>query len=133
MDDEILRAYAAADSAIKAVEYAVGDFLFHGKKDYNFVTTVEWTGRPELDQAVIAYTYHLGQEHLAHMTNVDAEWLLRTRIRFPEFAGETPVQQSPKQSLRPRLTTVPVLFASTADDSPLKSCWNSRRFGCFLA
>ena len=100
IDDEILRAYAAADSDIKAVEYAVGNFLFNGKKDYNFVTTVEWTGRPELDQAVIAYTYHLGQEHLAHMTNVDAEWPLRTRIRFPRLPnGERWTVQNPMSEL----------------------------------
>ena len=86
LDDEILRACAAANRNIKTVERAVGSYLLHGGKDYNFVTAVEWTGRPELEQAVITRTYHLGQEHLLHINNVDADWPLRVRLRLPRLA-----------------------------------------------
>jgi Tol biopolymer transport system component len=87
LDDEILRAYASASREIKAVQERVGEFLFQGKRDPNFATAVEWSGRPEVDQAVITRTYHLGNEHLAQISNTDSEWPLRTRIRFPRLAG----------------------------------------------
>jgi len=81
--DDMLRAYSAADREIRAVQAKVGKFLLHGKRDPNFVTTVEWTGRPDLERAVIGQTYHLGNEHLSHVNNVNTEWPLRARIRFP--------------------------------------------------
>ena len=40
LDDEILRAYAAADRQIKIVQHKVGRFLFQGERDPNFVTAV---------------------------------------------------------------------------------------------
>ncbi len=82
LDDEILRAYAAAGRELKAVEAKVGKFLFEGRRDSHFVTAVEWTGRPELAQAVLTKTYHLADEHLTHVNNINTEWPLRTRIRF---------------------------------------------------
>ena len=87
LDDEILRAYAAADRRIKAVQAKVAKFLFLGKRDRHFVTAVEWTGRPQLDRAVIARSYHLGDQHLTHVNNVNTEWPIRTRIRFPRLAA----------------------------------------------
>ena len=87
LDDEILRAYAGADRQITTAEEAVGDFLFRGRRDPNFVTAVEWTGRPELQQAVLARTYHLEDTHLAHVSNVDTEWPVRVRLRFPRLTG----------------------------------------------
>ena len=83
LDDEILRAYAAADRELKAVQGKVGRFLFSGARDPNFVTAVEWTGRPELERAVIQRTYHLDDQHLIHVNNVDTDWPLRVRLRFP--------------------------------------------------
>lgn len=88
MDDNILRAFAAADRDIKETERAAGDYLLTGERDPNFVTLVEWTGRPELQQAVIACTYHRNGSHLVHLNNVNAEWPLRVRVRFPRLAGE---------------------------------------------
>lgn len=85
LDDEILRAYAAASRELKGVQNRVGKFLFQGTRDRNFLTAVEWTGRPELAQAVLTRAYHLGREHLAHISNVDSEWPLRVRIRFPRL------------------------------------------------
>ena len=85
LDDEILRAYAAASRAIKAVEAKVGKFLFVGDRDPHFVTAVEWSGRPELAQAALTQTYHLADEHLTHVNNVNTEWPLRVRIRFPQI------------------------------------------------
>ena len=84
--DDMLRAYSAADRAIKAVEAKLGPFLFNGKRDLNFVTTAEWTGRPELEQAIVQQTYHLDNQHLVHINNVDSDWPLRVRIRFPRVA-----------------------------------------------
>jgi WD40 repeat protein len=86
LDDEILRAYATADREIRAVQAKVGDFLFDGKRDSNFVTAVEWTGRPELQRAVIHQTYHSGNAHLVHVNNVDTQWPVRVRLRFPRLA-----------------------------------------------
>ena len=86
LDDEILRAYSAAGREIKAVEAKVGKFFFEGRRDPHFVTAVEWTGRPDLAQAVLTNTYHLADEHLTHVNNVNTEWPLRTRIRFPGLA-----------------------------------------------
>ena len=86
--DEMFRAYATAHRDLKAVERAVGDFLFHGERDHHFVTAVEWTGRPELDKAVIARTYHLHGEHLLHINNVDTDWPIQVRLRLPRLARE---------------------------------------------
>ena len=89
LTDDMFGAYAAADRQLKAVEARVGEFLFYGKRDPGFVTATEWTGRPDLAQAVIHQTYHLGSAHLAHVNNVNTEWPLRTRIRFPRLpAGQ---------------------------------------------
>jgi len=85
LDDEILRAYATADREIQAVQTKVGNFFFHGQRNPHFVTTVEWTGRPELQRAVIAMTYHLDEKHLVHVNNVNTEWPLRVRVRFPRL------------------------------------------------
>ena len=83
LDDEILRAYATADRELKAVQAKVGRFLFGGTREPNFVTAVEWTGRPELERAVIQRTYHLDDQHLIHVNNVDTDWPVRLRLRFP--------------------------------------------------
>ena len=87
LDDEILRAYATADRRIKTVQHKVGRFLFRGARDPHFATLVEWAGRPALAEAVLGTTYHLGDEHLVHVTNVDDEWPLRVRVRIPQAAG----------------------------------------------
>ncbi len=85
LDDEIFRAYATADTRIKAVEHAVGEFFARGSEDRTLVTAVEWTGRPELEQAVVVRTRHLGDRHLVHVNNVDTEWPLRVRLRWPRL------------------------------------------------
>ena len=87
LDDEILRAYAAADRELKAVQSKVGKHLLQGTRDPSFATAVEWTGRPELEKAVMTCGYRLGDEHLVHVNNVHSEWPLRTIIRFPRAAG----------------------------------------------
>ena len=90
LDDEILRAYATADRRLKAVQGKVGDFLFGGTRDPNFATAVEWTGRPELEHAIITMTYHLDDKHLLHVNNVDTEWPVRARLRFPRLGEGGP-------------------------------------------
>ena len=83
--DDMLAAYAAADRRIRHVLDAVGPLLFDGEQDYDFVTAVEWTGRPELERALITRTHRLGDEHLVHVGNVHGAWPLRARIRFPRL------------------------------------------------
>lgn len=85
LDDEILRAYAAADRQIKGVLNKAGKFLFNGERVGNFVTAVEWTGRPRLGRAVITRAYHLDGAYLVHVNNVDTDWPLRARLRFPRL------------------------------------------------
>lgn len=88
LDDEILRAYSTADARLKAVEGKVGRFLFQGTRDLNFVTTIEWTGRTELEKAVIQRSYHLGVDHLAHISNTDTQWPIRVRLKFPRLPAD---------------------------------------------
>jgi len=85
LTDDMLLAYSAADRRLRAVEDRVGVFLSDGKRDYNFVTAVEWTGRPDLERAIVRQTYHLGDEHLAHVSNNDCDWPLRVGLRFPRL------------------------------------------------
>ena len=85
LDDEILRAFASADRQIRTAEHAVGKYILQGERDPNYVTTVEWSGRPELEQEIKQTTYHLNDEHLAHLSNVHTEWPIRLRIRFPRI------------------------------------------------
>ena len=73
LDDEILRAYAAADRELKAVQSKVGEYLLRAARDPSFATAVMTCG------------YHLDDDHLVHVNNVHTEWLLRTRIRFPRL------------------------------------------------
>ena len=88
LTDDMLRAYATAHRSIKTAEQAVGDFLFNGKRDYSFVTAVEWTGRPDLEQAVVVCTYHLNGEHLLHVNHVDTEWPVQVRLRLAYLAED---------------------------------------------
>ena len=90
LDDEILGAYAAADRRIQGVVHAVGDFLMQGRRDHTFVTAVEWTGRPSLQRSVLAPAYHLGDEHVAHVSNVDTLRPLRVRVRLAKMKGPGP-------------------------------------------
>ena len=83
LDDEILRAYSTADRQLKIVQHKLGRYLFEGERDPHFVTPVEWTGRPELAEAVFTRTYHLDNEHLVHVSNLDTAWPLRVRLRVP--------------------------------------------------
>ncbi|MCC7350904.1 MAG: PD40 domain-containing protein [Phycisphaerales bacterium] len=85
LDDEILRAYASADRQIKTVERAVGRFILRGSRDSNFVNVVEWSGRPDLETAVVHGTFHMEGAHLTHVSNVHTEWPLRARVRFPHI------------------------------------------------
>jgi Tol biopolymer transport system component len=85
LTDDMLRAYSSADQRIRMVQDHVGRYLFNGKRDYTFVTMSEWTGRPELQRALLTCTYHLGNDHLLQVNNVNTEWALRVRLRFPRL------------------------------------------------
>ena len=98
LDDEILRSHATANAQIKSVEKAVGRFIFDGKVDYNFVTAVEWAGRPELLEAVKNKAYHLRNEHLLHINNVNTEWPLRVRLKLSRL------QKNEKWTVKDALT-----------------------------
>ena len=79
------QAFAAADRRIKGIEQKVGKFLLHGQQDNDFVTTVEWSGNPEMDRRVHQRSYHFGQEHLVMVSNVDSFRPLQVRLRFPSL------------------------------------------------
>ena len=93
--DEVLAAYAAADRQVRAVEGAVGEYLLNGRRDPSFVTAVEWTGNPQLEKAIIQCTYHVADRHLVHVNNVNADWPLRVRIRFPRLEDGTWTARDP--------------------------------------
>ena len=88
LTDDVLAAYSAADRRIRTVLNNVGDYLFEGERDPNFITASEWTGRPDLARALVHETYRLGDAHLAHLNNVNTDWPLRARIRFPRLADD---------------------------------------------
>jgi Tol biopolymer transport system component len=88
LTNDMLRAYSSADQRIRTVQDRVGAFLFNGRRDPVFVTTTEWSGNPDLEQAVVSCTYHLGDGHLTQVSNVNTEWPLRARIRFPRLAAD---------------------------------------------
>ena len=89
LTDEILGAYASADRRVKVVQNRVGKYMFQGERDSHFATAVEWTGNPDLERATIQRTYHLDDEHLVHVNNVNTEWPLRVRLRFSHLAEGT--------------------------------------------
>ena len=76
------RAFWIANRKLGATEQKVGDFLIHGKADTGFVTTVEWTGDPNLDDKIIQRTLHLDDRHLVQVNNVHDDWPVRVRLRF---------------------------------------------------
>ena len=83
---ETWRGFWMGDRRIRAVEAKVGKYLQRGKRDRQFVTAVEWTGNPELADAIKHVTYHLEKEHLAHIDNVDADRAVQVRFRFSRLA-----------------------------------------------
>jgi len=83
------QAFAAADRRIKGVERKVGKFLLHGEQDNHFLTTVEWSGNPEMDRKVKQRTYHVDNEHLAMIDNVDSFRPLQVRVRFPSLSAKS--------------------------------------------
>ena len=87
LDDEILRAYSTADREIQAVVGKVGRYLCEGERDPNFVTAVEWTGRPDVPGSILAMAYHFDRDSLVHVNNVHTEWPLRVTLRFPRLEG----------------------------------------------
>lgn len=79
------RAFWLANRRIRATEQKVGEFLLHGEQGIHFVTAAEWSGNPEFDRNIIQRTYHLGDEHLVHVHNVDTDRPMRIRLRFPRL------------------------------------------------
>ena len=86
---EVYRAWEIANRRLAATEAKVGDFLFKGEQDIRFVTVVEWRGDPGLERAIIQRSFHLGDEHLAHVSNVDADRSVTVRLRFPRLAPQS--------------------------------------------
>jgi len=86
---DVWRSFWIANRRIRATEAKVGQFLLDGKQDIHFVTPVEWSGNPELDRKIIQRTYHLDDEHLVHLHNVDTDRPMRLRLRFPRLRAES--------------------------------------------
>jgi len=86
---DLWRAFWVGDRRIRATEAKVGKYLLAGGRDIHFVTLVERTGSPELARKVKQITYHLGDEHLAHVNNVDTDRPVQVRLRFPRLGAQT--------------------------------------------
>jgi len=86
---DLWRAFWIANRRIGATEQKVGKFLLEGEQDIHFVTPLEWSGSPELGQAIIQRTHHLDGEHLVHVNNVDADRPVQVRLRFPRLPGNS--------------------------------------------
>lgn len=82
---DVWRAFAIADRRIRGTERKVGKYLLRGCRDIHFVTLVEWSGRPEFDRTIIQAAYHLGEEHVVHVNNVDTDRPARVRLRLPRL------------------------------------------------
>ena len=83
------RAFWIANRRIGATEAKVGKFLLAGKQDLHFVTPVEWSGNPAFERRIILRTYHLEDEHLVHVNNVDLDLPIQVRLRFPRLSENT--------------------------------------------
>ncbi len=81
----VWQAFWIANRRIRATEQKVEEFLLQGEEDIHFVTTVEWSGSPELSPKILQRTYRLGNEYLVHVNNVDIDRPVKTRLRFPHF------------------------------------------------
>ena len=86
---ELYRTWELANRRLAATERKVGDFLFEGEQDSRFVTPVEWTGDPALERKLIHRSFHLGDEHLVHVSNADTDRPVTVRLRFPRLARES--------------------------------------------
>ena len=82
------RAFAIADRRIRATEARVGNYLLDGERDPHFMTPVVWSGSPQLRRKVKHVSYHLGDNHLVHVNNVDADRPVKLRLRFPRISAD---------------------------------------------
>ena len=82
---ETWRAFWLGHRKIAAVEAKVGKYLLQGERDPNFVTMVEWTGSPHRISAIKHVSYHLDDEHLVHVQNVDSDRPVTMRLRFGQL------------------------------------------------
>jgi len=80
-------AFSIADRRIRATEAKVGNYFQRGERDLRFVTPVEWSGSPLLERKVIHLAWHLGDEHLLRVCNVDIDHPLQVRLRFPRLTA----------------------------------------------
>jgi len=85
INPDLWRAFEIANRRIRATEEKVGEFLLHGEQDIHFATPVEWSGSPRLAQKIVQRTYHLGDEHLVHINNVDTDRPVKIRLRLPQL------------------------------------------------
>ena len=86
---EMWRSFWSADRRIRATEQHVGKFLLQGLQDRHFVVPINWSGDPQLARKIIQRTYHLGQEHLVHVNNVDTDRPVQVRLRFVRLAADS--------------------------------------------
>ena len=86
LTDDTWRAFGIADRLIRTVERKVGRFLLNCEQDVAFATVVEWTGAPELQRKIIQKSYHLGDEHLIQINNVDPDRPVQLRLRLGKLA-----------------------------------------------
>ena len=97
---EMWRSFWTADRRIRATERKVGKFLLAGRQDPHFALPIEWSGDPQLTDKIIQRTYHLGDQHLMHVNNVDTDRPAQVRVRFPRLpAGSQWIVRDPISEL----------------------------------
>ena len=82
LSPQMWQSFWTADRRIRATEQKVGDFLLRGRQDLHFALPVEWSGDPVFADKIIVRTYHLGNQHLVHINNVDTDRPTQVRVRF---------------------------------------------------
>jgi Tol biopolymer transport system component len=90
MTPALWRTFQIANRRTQQVQSVAGEYLLQGKMDDLSVTPVEQTGNPRLRDKLILRTYHLNDEYLVHVSNVDLWLPLTVTLRFPSLAGPGP-------------------------------------------
>ena len=80
------RVFRAANQRLATVEGKVGEYLFQGTEDAHFACLVERSGSPSLGAGVIQRSYHLGSNHLVHITNVNTDRAVDVKVRLAQLS-----------------------------------------------
>ncbi|MBB76876.1 MAG: hypothetical protein CMJ75_20415 [Planctomycetaceae bacterium] len=83
------RVLRSANRRIAKVESKARDYLLRGKLDFTFACVVEHSGNPRLGENVLQRTYHLKDNHLVHVSNVNIDKPVTVTVRCPRLPDGT--------------------------------------------